>query len=466
MPSRHSDAEPRRSSVDQPANAVAGRQNLSLTEDIKLFDTAKARAFGRNAIRSTKRHPFITMLTMASVVGLGGISWLAGPQTYQTMGVISARSGVVSSQIANPGRTINATSELPLANAKETVISEENIDQIIDQANLVNGLYDGETTLGRLRRNVFALTGSSPIDETAVRENLRIQLRTALTAQINGGSSGPDSLTISVYWPDAKGAAAIVQAAEDNFLANRRSAALGPIDDALTILLHYSAEADAEVDRLRTALDLPANDPRPIPESSPLRAALSQQADLSQRVRSAQIELDAAKAAFKYRYSVAQSPEVPTAPLSSPLKSYAMTIVLAMIAGIAAALLQDNRQRNRRSARQTDDSASPSQAESLAATPVDDGNDGDSDDAVPTPLVSALQPKLEPAFLPDSPPEDGAIPASEFDRDDTDQRQIAEFLGDDLARDHEFMDDEFELSEDTLDELTGADNLTHRNVAV
>ena len=67
-----------------------------------------------------------------------------------------------------------------------------------------------------------------------------------------------------------------------------------------------------------------------------LRFALSKHAQLVDRIDAARMELDAARAAFKYRYSVIRPPEVPRAPTkpNAPL-----TLAMALVAGLGLGVL-------------------------------------------------------------------------------------------------------------------------------
>lgn len=308
-------------------------------DDVVLFDTEKLRQASRLARRSVIRHPVTAFAGVALVLGAGSVSWLAAPLTYQSTAVLSARSDVVSSAIANPGRAVPQGSDQPLANARETILSEANIDRIIDDADLIERAqaHAGETALGEFRRSVFDAAGLGTTSDD-LREDLRRELREALMVQIDGGSNGPDRLTISVFWTDAEDASAIVTAAQENFLEDRHIADLGPIEAALTILERYKADADAEVARLREELDFPSTETRDLPDGSPLRSALQTQSDLEDRLNGARIEVDAAEAAFQYRYSVVQTPEVPLGPVSSMAKRVVMTAGLAVAAAVGFAM--------------------------------------------------------------------------------------------------------------------------------
>ena len=333
-------------SPDYLGRAATASVTTDLEDDVKLFDTARVRRFAGHTFGAIRQFPLTAAAGGAAILALGSVSWLATPPSYQASGIISARNDVVSSAIANPRRSIPVGNDLPLANARQTILSQSNIDRIIDETGLVDHVDAGESALLKLRRLVLGSVGGTLTQEEQ-KDQIRHDLRLGLILSIDGGANGPDTLTITALWPHAEDAARIVDTAQRNFLQDRRTAALGPIEDAATILQRYSTDADERVAKLRTELAFPATDNRDIPVGSPLKAAVDQQADLTDRLRSAQIELDAAAAAFKYRYAVAQKAEVPTSPATSRLKPLAMTGVLVALAAGSAALARDSFRRSR-----------------------------------------------------------------------------------------------------------------------
>lgn len=378
LSTRHDERE---SHSNPSAVTVQSALNESATaslDDVVLFDTAKLRQAWLHACRALRRYPLSAATGVLLVLAVSSVTLLAAPLTYQSTGVVSARSDVVSSSIANPARTVPSGADQPLANARETILSESSIDRIIDSADLLNRTRAGETTLGRFRRETLQSLGLQT-ESPKKREDLRRALRLALSVQIDGGSNGPDRVTIIATWNNRRDATAIVTEAQTNFLQDRRDASLGPIQDALEILERYSAEADIEVGRLREELNFPLTETRDIPDSSPLRAALAQQADLSSRLNGAQIELDAAEAAFKYRYTVVETPVEPLAPTSSLITRIAITLLMAIAVGIGAASTRTavRRKRSQRSTRRT--KAPPATAPPPRAPLAPTGSEADLD---------------------------------------------------------------------------------------
>jgi DNA repair exonuclease SbcCD ATPase subunit len=76
----------------------------------------------------------------------------------------------------------------------------------------------------------------------------------------------------------------------------------------------------------------------PLEENERVRAARFQFQQMAERVSAAQVELDAARSAFKYRYHVVWPPEVPRKPVSpKPGKIFGVGVIASILFALAAA---------------------------------------------------------------------------------------------------------------------------------
>lgn len=111
----------------------------------------------------------------------------------------------------------------------------------------------------------------------------------------------------------------------------RQLTALGVATDAASLL---PDGADAQLTEMRLRLLL-TDDPRLAFERSQLEDLLRQRSRLVDRLDGALLEMDSAKAAFKYRYGVVAPPRIPR----KPAKPYALLAVAgALLGGISMAL--------------------------------------------------------------------------------------------------------------------------------
>jgi uncharacterized protein involved in exopolysaccharide biosynthesis len=123
----------------------------------------------------------------------------------------------------------------------------------------------------------------------------------------------------------------------------------------IAALRREEAEMAGEIRRRRAPARAPAPDvttadlgrePSPDPgvsyARSRLKSAIAEYEDLLERLEGARIELDTARAAFKYRYGVitpAQTPRKPVSP--APVSFFGIGLVLALALAVAAALAAD-----------------------------------------------------------------------------------------------------------------------------
>jgi uncharacterized protein involved in exopolysaccharide biosynthesis len=85
----------------------------------------------------------------------------------------------------------------------------------------------------------------------------------------------------------------------------------------------------------------PAPEPLPGYAQSRVKSATAEYEDLLERLEGARIELDTARAAFKYRYGVISPAQAPKRPVRPGPAFLAIGLVLAVFAAVAAAVLAD-----------------------------------------------------------------------------------------------------------------------------
>jgi uncharacterized protein involved in exopolysaccharide biosynthesis len=95
----------------------------------------------------------------------------------------------------------------------------------------------------------------------------------------------------------------------------------------------------------RPAADARGYEPMPAPlpgyAQSRVKSATAEYEDLLERLEGARIELDTARAAFKYRYGVISPAQVPKRPVRPGPAFLAMGLILAVFAAVASAVLAD-----------------------------------------------------------------------------------------------------------------------------
>ena len=301
-----------------------------------LFDFGLVKLWRGYARRSIVRHPKRSALTFVLLFGASSFFALSSAKSYLVTTNLTAKLDVVSA-VANPNRSQILSTAKPILNAEALITADDNLKKLMKQADLVVRYNTNEPKLAKLKRKMFF--GKSPGPVAAEEDILRL-LRAGVSAKADTEN---DSVTISVLWNDPVQARDIAREAQKNFLADRREAEIQPLKDALAILQDKLNIAIENVQNLRSQLGIPADSREPLPESSPLKEALTQQQVLSGRKLDAEIEVASAEQGFKYRYSEVRPPELPLAPVKGSLKLIVFGLILACAGAVAVAVAADAR---------------------------------------------------------------------------------------------------------------------------
>ena len=301
-----------------------------------LFDLGQGKLWIGFVFRSIKRRKkaWLAMFLVASA--LGSFVALASPAVYFSGTTLIARNDQAIRQITLPGQQSDQV-DPPAALAEPTIKSDANIYRLVDDLGLVARARDSDGAIARVLRRVTEKAFGRP-DAKSERRTVADQLRLALTVATTDSKSTkqvPDTQTVEVgvLWADPIVAKTIVDTVTKNYFSDRRKAEVGPAEDGLRIVESAKNEADKRVEALRFDLNVPPDDPRPLPDSSPLRAAIDIQKDFELRFQDARVSLKNAESAFDYRYKVVTVPEVPIAPVSGSLFSIIASIIgAAMLA--------------------------------------------------------------------------------------------------------------------------------------
>jgi hypothetical protein len=133
---------------------------------------------------------------------------------------------------------------------------------------------------------------------------------------------------------------------------NRESPQIATLRDEVKVLLDEYLALQAQEGRSRPAVTSDAMlPPVPTPSSGPrgepserLRDARSQSHSMVERLTEAQLSLDTARAAFKYRYSVVWPAQLPTDPVSpNPLKVFFGGGILSLLLAFAVVSIAEVR---------------------------------------------------------------------------------------------------------------------------
>ncbi len=299
-----------------------------------LFDLGQGKLWIGFVFRSIRRRKKAWAAVFLAASALGTLSALAAPKAYFAGTTLIARNDSAIRQITLPGQA-NDPADPPASLAEPTIKADNNIYRLVDELGLVANFRSAEGRIPSAIRELTEKLFGAP-DSTTERKTVADKLRASLSVSTTSSASQkqvPDTQTveIGVLWGDPVVATKIIGAATKNYFEDRRTAEVGPAEDALRIVQETKNEADKKVEQLRFDLNIPPDDARSLPDSSPLRSALDIQKEYDLRFQDARVSLKNAESAFAYRYRVVTVPEVPAAPVSGSLIPIVASLIAAAI---------------------------------------------------------------------------------------------------------------------------------------
>lgn len=295
----------------------------SAPDDDSLFSLEPLKRWTRFALRSVRRHRLVAVLSFAIAVALGGMLLAAAPPQYQssvTILLAGDRSlGGVEGVSSSAGRQ-----------AASIILRRDSLDSIIDEVGLLS--EPEKPFFGRLRDSILpsATTGEQRA------EVVRNELRTSITVANNEPSA---TIDIAVLWPDGQQAAAIAEAAYQQFLEERIRLEVEPLRKQLSILTSRAESASAAVNAIREEEDLDVIDGASA--GSEFEGAVREEQDLLAQVRDAELALAEAEAGIEFRYALSAPAEVPDVPLTSNLTGYIATLMFGLVVMFLACMALD-----------------------------------------------------------------------------------------------------------------------------
>ena len=299
-----------------------------------LFDLGQGKLWIGFVFRSIRRRKAAWLATFLVVGALGALAALATPKVYSAGTTLIARNDSAIRQITLPGQNADQV-DPPASLAEPTIKADNNLYRIVDDLNLVATSRASDGKIARAVRSLTEKLYGRP-DQSSERKTVADKLRVGLTVSTTSSQSTkqvPDTQTvgIGVLWSDPVVATKIVEEATKNYFEDRRKAEVGPAEDALRIVEETKNEADKKVEQLRFDLNVPPDDARNLPDTSPLRSALEIQKNYDLRFQDARVSLKNYESAFAYRYRVVTVPEIPTAPVSGSLIPIIASLIGAAI---------------------------------------------------------------------------------------------------------------------------------------
>ncbi len=306
-----------------------------------------------------------------SVLAIGVLATVAAvlftPRVYVVTTRILAQRNLVMPSLGNPRRSVPNESDAPTRAASDMILRRDNLVAMIREADLLARWERERPPLLLVGDRVTAAL-SDPLTGAERERALVSVLEKSLRVQ-----TSDSTIKITVEWSDPQTAFDIVSLAQRTFLSQKSDLEISIIADTMGILT-------AEAERQRTAVDeafsrvVQIRDPELAPEapsSSPrgvaakpaapgaaaaeaardeppeltsaketLLVATRRYEDLMDRIDSARIELQSAQAAFKYRYTIVEPPELPrkaARPSAAVLGGFGLVLGVLLAIFVAAA---------------------------------------------------------------------------------------------------------------------------------
>jgi len=232
-----------------------------------LFDLAAVGQLIGITKRSMRRHPWLSVSSGLFVVAAALAAIVLLPKTYYNEAKILAQRNMVMPALGNPRRSVPAESDAPTKLAAEAVLKRDNLLGIIRETNLLVEWKAQRVPLLRLKDKIEALV------TTPLTKEEELDALVGLLVQRLGVDPQEGTVTIGVRWPNAQTAHRIVQAAQDNFLAERHSTEVSLIGESIAILEGHVATTRLDIDSAYAELQAlaPTRARRPAP--APVRTA-------------------------------------------------------------------------------------------------------------------------------------------------------------------------------------------------
>lgn len=295
-----------------------------------LFDLGQGKLWLGFVFRSLRRHKLRAILTFVVLASLTSFVALAGGKEFATGTQLTARNDSVLNGLLIGGSASTERPEPPATLAESTIKSQKNLERIIRDLGLVESYHRNDGKLAKVKDKILGrIFGGG--DTTIKHEDIVDLLRAKIVVSTETTELVKQTINVVVTWIDPAIARQIATEVNANFLSDRHTAEVGPIEDSLGIARQEIADQDAKVRQLRFDLNIPENDRRLLPESSPLKPALAIQSSLAQRLVDLRLQLENTQKAFAYRYSVVTPPALPKAPVSGRLSSLILGLLASAI---------------------------------------------------------------------------------------------------------------------------------------
>jgi uncharacterized protein involved in exopolysaccharide biosynthesis len=195
-------------------------------------------------IHAIARHKLLFGLTWAAVVGMSLGLVVTLPKTYEVQTTIQ-----VSPTEVLGDRAQTTSTGAPATYAAETVLSRQNLIDLIHKTDLIEQWPKTRAALPRLKDAIWKRLFPEPTAED------RLDGMVTLLEKRMWATSEQTTVTIGITFPDPQLALRLVEAAQESFLEARQVEEISTVEDGIRILEESASEAQQAVDRSKTKLE-------------------------------------------------------------------------------------------------------------------------------------------------------------------------------------------------------------------
>jgi len=214
----------------------------------RLFESGEVADYAGFVVSALRRRKVLAAGTFVSTLALAALALAAWPRTYYVEVKLLAQRNQVMTALSNPGRAIPWDADAPTRSAAETVLRRDNLVSLIKQTDLVNQWERTRSPAYRIRDGLNRLFRRRPTEAEKI-DALVVQLERRMIVAADEGT-----VTIVIYWPDARLASQLVETAQQNFLEARQIAETSAITESISILERYAATLHKAINLTATEL--------------------------------------------------------------------------------------------------------------------------------------------------------------------------------------------------------------------
>ena len=214
----------------------------------KRPDDGTGAEFDWQSIRNTialvlsayKRHPVLSIGVVVGVIAASVLTAVLMPRSYTAHLVLLVQRNHVLPSIANPTR--NTNEEAGTRGVQESILSHDNLAQIVKQADLLKRFEEERAPILRWKDRVF---GAKAFSEKEQFTNMVYTLEKRIGVTLDDAAS---TVSLSAEWSSPQTAHLIASLLQKNFMEQRYAAEVSIFEEGIAILEERVAKEQQSVD--------------------------------------------------------------------------------------------------------------------------------------------------------------------------------------------------------------------------